>query len=114
MPASSRPHQPCQLCHIYITQLSSFTTVLFFRDFIDEHFVTLRRDQVVVKYLAERYARIAWPADGNFAFMQFHWGDHYNGISPELEKLKWYGKQGKGLSENTPYYYSPFGPYAEG
>ena len=38
----------------------------------------------------------------------------YNGISPLLEDLKWYGQKGKGLSEDTPYYYSPFSEYAKG
>jgi hypothetical protein len=69
---------------------------------------------VAIKYLAERYERIAWPADGNYAFMQFMWSDHYNGISPPLADLKWAGKKGEGLSEATPFFFSPFGPYADG
>jgi hypothetical protein len=79
----------------------------YFRNFIDEHFQALRRDQISVKYVAERYQRISWPGDGNFAFMQFHWGDHYNGISPLLEDTKWYIPK-DGYPEITPNYYSPW------
>jgi hypothetical protein len=87
---------------------SADAIVKYMRNFIDEHFQAMRRDQIAVKYLAERYQRIAWPGDGNFAFMQFSWGDHYNGISPPLEKNEWYINPGKGYGKDTPFYFSPW------